>query len=103
MKVEAKIPLAALCVERNSEALKKAFLDVLHQLCAAMISLTAEIAALSSVVDEMTITLVIRETVQSKLEFNCHLLMRNVKRQIKRLKMGHVNVRSPTRISFHRM
>ncbi|KPY87493.1 hypothetical protein ALO97_02389 [Pseudomonas syringae pv. tagetis] len=89
MQVEAKIPLAVFRIKRNGQSLKKAFLDVLHQLGAAIVALAAKVTALPFVMDEVAIALVICKAVQPELELDGDLLLRNVKRQIKRLKVRH--------------
>ncbi|RMV09406.1 hypothetical protein ALP17_04121 [Pseudomonas savastanoi] len=89
MQVEAKIPLAVFRIERNGQSLKKAFLDVLHQLGAAIVALAAKVTALPSVMNEMAIALVICKAVQPEFELDSDLPQRNVERQVKRLKVRH--------------
>ncbi|KPW26126.1 hypothetical protein ALO83_104077 [Pseudomonas cannabina pv. alisalensis] len=65
---------------RDSQPLKKTFLNVLYQLGTAMISLAAEVAMLAPVANEMTISFVICKAMQPELKFDDNSLIGNVER-----------------------
>ncbi len=89
MEIEAKVPLVVIDIVGDSQALKKAPVDVLHQLSAAIVPFRTKVPTLPSVTYEMTITFIIGKAMEAKFKFYRDLLACNVVRQVKRLQVSH--------------